>query len=168
MAKTANLYVRIEPGVKKRVEKIFASLGISASDAIAQLYKQIISRRGLPFELKLPAEDDDPLALTREEIDAKLKKSRDDFLAGKTTTMSLEEFRERFEKKMDSMKEEYSMPETANLSVWIEPEVKEEAEEILTALGVSNAVYLFYRQVFLWQDIPFEIELPADVRPRRT
>ena len=35
MAKTANLYARIEPEIKKEAEEILASLGISSSHAIA-------------------------------------------------------------------------------------------------------------------------------------
>ena len=55
MAKTANLYARIEPDVKEQAEIILDSLGIPASNAISMFYKQIILNRGIPFELKLPA-----------------------------------------------------------------------------------------------------------------
>ena len=55
MAKTANLYVRIEPDVKEQAESILAALGIPASNAINMFYKQIILQRGLPFEVKMPA-----------------------------------------------------------------------------------------------------------------
>ena len=56
MSKTANLYVRIEPELKEQAEKILSALGIPASNAINMFYKQIILQRGLPFDLKLPAE----------------------------------------------------------------------------------------------------------------
>jgi len=42
MAKTANLYARIEPDVKEQAEIILDSLGIPASNAISMFYKQII------------------------------------------------------------------------------------------------------------------------------
>ena len=54
MRKSANLYVRIEPDVKKEAEKILADLGIQPSQAINMFYKQIILTGGLPFEVKVP------------------------------------------------------------------------------------------------------------------
>ena len=54
MAKTANLYARIEPEVKEQAELILDALGIPASNAINMFYKQIILHRGLPFEVKIP------------------------------------------------------------------------------------------------------------------
>ena len=56
MAKTANLYVRIEPDVKEQAESILSELGIPASNAINMFYKQIILHKGLPFEVKIPAD----------------------------------------------------------------------------------------------------------------
>lgn len=56
MAKSANLYARIEPEVKEKAEAILSALGIPASNAINMFYKQIILQRGLPFEVKLPSE----------------------------------------------------------------------------------------------------------------
>ena len=46
MAKSSNLYARIEPEVKEQAETILASLGIPASNAITMFYKQIILQRG--------------------------------------------------------------------------------------------------------------------------
>ena len=86
MAKTANLYARIEPELKEEAESILAMLGIPASNAINMFYKQIILQRGLPFEVKLP-QSMKPLdmhALTREQLDAELQKGYDDVLAGRT------------------------------------------------------------------------------------
>ena len=54
MAKSANLYARIEPEIKEQAEKILSTLGIPASNAINMFYKQIILQRGLPFEVKIP------------------------------------------------------------------------------------------------------------------
>ncbi len=86
MAKTANLYARIEPELKEEAESILAMLGIPASNAINMFYKQIILQRGLPFEVKLP-QSMKPLdrhALTQEQLDAELQKGYDDVLAGRT------------------------------------------------------------------------------------
>ena len=54
MAKSANLYARIEPEVKEEAERILTMLGIPASNAINMFYKQIILQKGLPFEVKIP------------------------------------------------------------------------------------------------------------------
>ena len=40
MAKSANLYARIEPNVKNEAEAILSQLGIPASNAINMFYKQ--------------------------------------------------------------------------------------------------------------------------------
>ena len=56
----------------------------------------------------------------------------------------------------------WSMNKTANLYARIEPDVKEEAEKVLEALGipVSNAINMFYKQIILQQGIPFDVKLP--------
>ena len=74
MAKSANLYARIEPEVKEQAEAILSALGIPASNAITMFYKQIILRRGLPFEVKLPEHPLDLSRMTAEELDTELKK----------------------------------------------------------------------------------------------
>ena len=52
---------------------------------------------------------------------------------------------------------------TANVFTRVDPEIKEQAEEILEQLGIpmSNAVGMFLRQVVLQRGIPFEMKLPA-------
>ena len=85
MAKSANLYARIEPDVKEQAESILTALGISASNAITMFYKQIILQRGMPFDVKLPAAQ--PLnvsVLTEEQMDAELEKGFADIAAGRT------------------------------------------------------------------------------------
>ena len=86
MAKTANLYARIEPDLKEQAETILSALGIPASNAISMFYKQIILQRGLPFEVKLPqsAFPIDMSALTQEQLDAELQKGYDDAMEGRT------------------------------------------------------------------------------------
>ena len=75
MAKTANLYARIEPDVKERAEEILTALGIPVSNAINMFYKQIILQRGIPFEMKLPQPKMiDMSQLTAEELDEELEK----------------------------------------------------------------------------------------------
>ena len=85
MAKSANLYARIELEVKEQAESILDALGIPASNAITMFYKQIILQRGIPFEVKLPsARPLDVSTLTGEELDAELEKGYGDIAAGRT------------------------------------------------------------------------------------
>ena len=84
MAKTANLYARIEPDIKEQAEKILTALGIPASNAITMFYKQIILQGGLPFEVKLPVTPLDFSTLSKEEIDRELEKGYREIAEGKT------------------------------------------------------------------------------------
>ena len=85
MAKSANLYARIEPEIKEQAEKILSTLGIPASNAINMFYKQIILQRGLPFEVKIPDRTPTDISmLEREELYAELEKGYADMEAGRT------------------------------------------------------------------------------------
>ena len=54
MAKTATIRARIEPDLKSDAETVLAQLGLSATQAITLLYRQLVLQRRLPFELVLP------------------------------------------------------------------------------------------------------------------
>jgi DNA-damage-inducible protein J len=54
VSKTATIRARIEPDLKSEVEDILSQLGLTASEAILLLYRQIRLRRGLPFEIAIP------------------------------------------------------------------------------------------------------------------
>ena len=84
MAKSANLYARIEPDVKEQAETILNALGIPASNAITMFYKQIILHNGLPFEVKLPEHPLDVSRMTVEQLHAELEKGYADIQAGRT------------------------------------------------------------------------------------
>ena len=78
MANTSAVYARIDTNLKNNAESILSQLGISPSSAIQMLYSQIVLKKGMPFELKLPSSK--PLAvgaMTREELDAELQKGVD-------------------------------------------------------------------------------------------
>ena len=101
MAKSANLYARIEPEVKEQAENILAALGIPASNAITMFYKQIIMQRGLPFEVKLPTSRFvDSSVLSDEEMDEELQKGFADIAAGRTKSA---------ESVFDSIRKEYGV-----------------------------------------------------------
>lgn len=54
------------------------------------------------------------------------------------------------------------MPRTSSIFARVEPQIKDQAEEVLERLGIpmSNAIDCFLRQVVYQQRIPFEIKLP--------
>ena len=83
-ANTSAVYARIDTNLKNNAESILSQLGISPSSAIQMLYSQIVLKKGMPFELKLPSSK--PLAvgaMTREQLDAELQKGVDSIKAGK-------------------------------------------------------------------------------------
>ncbi len=87
MAKSANLYARIEPDLKEQAETILTALGIPASNAITMFYKQIVLQNGLPFEVKLPQHPLDVSCMTVPQLDAELEKGYADMKAGRTVPM---------------------------------------------------------------------------------
>ena len=84
MAKSANLYARIEPDVKEQAEAILNALGIPASNAITMFYKQIILHKGLPFEVKLPEHPLNVNQMTAARLEEELEKGYADMQAGRT------------------------------------------------------------------------------------
>ncbi len=56
----------------------------------------------------------------------------------------------------------FDMGKSVNLYARIEPDIKEQAEPILTALDIpaSNAITIFYKQIILQNGLPFEVKLP--------
>ena len=84
MAKSANLYARIEPDVKEQAESILSALGIPASNAINMFYKQIILNRGIPFEMKLPSPNvPDMHRMNEAQFNEALNEGYKDFIDGK-------------------------------------------------------------------------------------
>ena len=84
MIKKSAVYARIDTNLKDNAESILSQLGIFPSSAIQMLYSQIVLKKGMPFELKIPSSK--PLAasaIAREELDAELQKGVDSIKAGK-------------------------------------------------------------------------------------
>lgn len=85
MAKSASVYARIDPVLKEQAESILSALGIPTSNAIDMFFKQIVLKKGLPFEVKLPYEK--PVCvgtLTEEELNAEIEKGYTDIQEGRT------------------------------------------------------------------------------------
>lgn len=56
MPKTATLTIRLDPTLKKQTERVLNEMGLTPSQAIVLLFKQIKFQRRLPFEIQLPRE----------------------------------------------------------------------------------------------------------------
>ena len=54
MAKTEAIEARVEPKLKAEAEQILGELGLGVSDAIRVFYKQVVLRKGLPFDVAMP------------------------------------------------------------------------------------------------------------------
>lgn len=52
---------------------------------------------------------------------------------------------------------------SSNVSIRIEPDVKDRAERILFELGISasTAINIFYKQIILQGGLPFEVKIPS-------
>lgn len=87
MARTSNIFIRVEPEIKEQAEQVLDKLGIPMSNAVGMFLRQIVLQRGIPFEVKLP--EYAPAAygsLSREEFDTKIEQGLADIKAGKTYT----------------------------------------------------------------------------------
>lgn len=79
MARTANVFARVEPEVKEQAEQVLDRLGIPMSNAVGMFLIQIVLQRGIPFEMKLPAYEELVAygSLTKEQFDAEIEKGMD-------------------------------------------------------------------------------------------
>ena len=83
MANTSAVYARIDTNLKDNAESILSQLGISPSSAIQMLYSQIVLKKGIPFDLKIPSSE--PLAvgaMTKKQLDKELQKGVDSINTG--------------------------------------------------------------------------------------
>ncbi len=87
MARTSNIFTRVEPELKEQAELVLEQLGISMSNAIGLFLRQVVLQRGIPFELKLP--QNQPLSvsmLTEEQFNAAIEKGLADLTAGRVVS----------------------------------------------------------------------------------
>ena len=84
MARTSNVFARVEPEVKEQAESILNQLGIPMSNAVGMFLRQVVIQRGIPFDIKLPSNK--PLSvseLTKEQLNAEIAKGMEDIENGK-------------------------------------------------------------------------------------
>ncbi|MFU0552079.1 type II toxin-antitoxin system RelB/DinJ family antitoxin [Gardnerella swidsinskii] len=68
-AKTANINVRVTKDVKAQAEELFASFGITLSEAINMFLHKSLMVEGLPFDLKQPEYNKETIAAFKEAKD---------------------------------------------------------------------------------------------------
>ena len=85
MQRTASVFARIEPEIKEQAEEILSALGIPMSNAIGLFLRQVIMKKGIPFEITIPTHI--PIAtggLSSSELSQELEKGYADILEGRT------------------------------------------------------------------------------------
>lgn len=84
MARTSNVFARVEPEVKEQAEIILNQLGIPMSNAVGMFLRQVVIQRGIPFDIKLPANKPISVSeLTKEQLNAEIAKGMEDIENGK-------------------------------------------------------------------------------------
>jgi DNA-damage-inducible protein J len=87
MARTSNIFARIEPEIKEQAEQVLEQLGIPMSNAIGLFLRQVVLQRGIPFDMKLPKSN--PLvvgSLSEAQFNAEIEKGLSDLTAGKVAS----------------------------------------------------------------------------------
>ena len=87
MAKTANIFARVEPEIKEQAEIVLEKLGIPMSNAINIFLRQVVLQNGLPFEIKVS--HNKPLSygnLTTEQFNQEIEKGLADFASGRVVS----------------------------------------------------------------------------------
>ncbi len=100
MARTSNVFARVEPDIKEQAEEILDKLGIPMSNAVGMFLRQVVMQRGIPFEMKLP--DTAPVAygsLTREQFIAEIQKGMADAKGG--NVISADDVEQHFRQKFN-------------------------------------------------------------------
>lgn len=90
MARTANIFTRVEPSIKAQAETVLDQLGISMATAMEIYLRQIALQRKIPFEMKLP-DANKPIAygsLTDDEFNALMEKAAKSYADGLCTDVA--------------------------------------------------------------------------------
>ncbi len=66
MAKTSVINIRTEAETKKQIEALYASFGITVSDAVNIFFNQSLMQGGLPFAMQLPKPNAETIAAIKE------------------------------------------------------------------------------------------------------
>ena len=84
MARTVNVFARVEPEIKEQAESVLDQLGIPMSNAVGMFLRQVVLQKGIPFEMKLPRTTPTIYgSLTKEQFDKEIEKGISDVKAGR-------------------------------------------------------------------------------------
>lgn len=101
MAKTANVYARVEPDIKDKAESILEQLGIPMSNAISIFLRQVVMHKGMPFDVTLPRKEVvDMSNISDEEFGNEIEKGMCDVRTGKILSAA---------RVRDNMRQEYGI-----------------------------------------------------------
>ena len=87
MAKTSNVFVRVEPEIKEKAELVLNELGIPMSNAVNIFLRQVILQKGIPFDLTIVPKE--PLVynnLTAEQFNHEIEKGLENLVSGKVVS----------------------------------------------------------------------------------
>ena len=87
MPKSSSVFSRVEPELKEQAEEVLSQLGIPMANAINLYLRQIVLRKGIPFDVRLPRST--PLnfnELSTEQLDTEIQKGFDDLNAGRVVS----------------------------------------------------------------------------------
>ena len=87
MARSSNIFARVEPEIKEQAEHVLKQLGIPMSNAIGLFLRQVVMQRGIPFDVKL--QQNKPLFLgnlSEENFNAEIEKGLVDLSAGRVAS----------------------------------------------------------------------------------
>jgi len=98
MAKTTNIFARVEPEIKEQAEMVLNKLGIPMSNAVNIFLRQVVLQNGIPFDVKItpnkPTAYED---LTADEFNHEIEKGFNDLREGRV--VSAEKVAERITKE---------------------------------------------------------------------
>lgn len=89
MAKTENINIRIEPSLKRDVEKTLEELGMNIADAVTIFLKQVVLTESIPFMIKKPKFSKDMLEAIAEA--EKMEKHPEDYESFETMEELMED-----------------------------------------------------------------------------
>ncbi|MCC8110836.1 MAG: type II toxin-antitoxin system RelB/DinJ family antitoxin [Ruminococcus sp.] len=88
MARMSNVFAKVEPEVKEQAEMVLNQLGIPISNAVGMFLRQVVIQRGIPFEMKLPANKPlDMSQMIKEQFDAEIQKGIADIENGRVYSL---------------------------------------------------------------------------------
>ena len=61
MSKTETVHTRVTPEIKEKADRIFASVGLTTSQAIMLFLTASVNHNGLPFEVAMPTKEKEDL-----------------------------------------------------------------------------------------------------------